>query len=86
MHAIDARTFTSHTVLPIPCSSPSTSPASSHPSSPVGLSPHSPRREVDLAGVCFDPTGKWIYVATEKSVLEYEVAATGKIWEDAMWA
>jgi len=89
LHAIDARTFTSHSILPIPSLSPSTPSSPSFPSSPLAVinsSSHPSPRAVDLAGVCFDPTGKWVYVGTEKSVLEYEVAAAGKIWEDAMWA
>ncbi|KDQ17451.1 hypothetical protein BOTBODRAFT_171937 [Botryobasidium botryosum FD-172 SS1] len=89
LHAIDARTFTSHSILPVPSISPSAPSSPTSPTSPLVPASSSfppPLRSVNLAGVCFDPTGKWIYVGTEKSVLEYEVAAAGRIWEDAMWA
>ncbi|KAJ7222945.1 hypothetical protein C8J57DRAFT_1453676 [Mycena rebaudengoi] len=34
----------------------------------------------NLAGTCFDPTGAWIYVASERGVAEWGVRGAGKRW------
>ncbi|KIY72457.1 hypothetical protein CYLTODRAFT_417856 [Cylindrobasidium torrendii FP15055 ss-10] len=42
---------------------------------------------LDIAGVCFDPSGKWIYVATTESVSEWSIKDGEKRWwVDNEWA
>ncbi|QRW22549.1 hypothetical protein RhiXN_07585 [Rhizoctonia solani] len=44
-------------------------------------------REVDLTGVTFDRTGRWMYVGTERSVVEFEmVPRRGRTYDAAEWA
>ncbi|CAE6532648.1 unnamed protein product [Rhizoctonia solani] len=44
-------------------------------------------REVDLTGVTFDRTGRWMYVGTERSVVEYEmVPRRARSYDAAEWA
>lgn len=35
---------------------------------------------LDIAGMCFDPSGGWIYVATTESVAEWSVKGAEKTW------
>ncbi|KAG8715910.1 hypothetical protein FRC08_010040 [Ceratobasidium sp. 394] len=43
-------------------------------------------REVDLTGVTFDKSGGWMYVGTERSVVEFEMVGRGRrTWEVAEW-
>ncbi|KAG9119254.1 hypothetical protein FRC07_005796 [Ceratobasidium sp. 392] len=43
-------------------------------------------REVDLTGVTFDRSGGWMYVGTERSVVEYEMVGRGRrSWDAAEW-
>lgn len=45
--------------------------------------------EVDLAGVCFDPTARWLYVASTDGVAEWSVNGAEKRWwgdDDDSWA
>lgn len=37
-------------------------------------------KEVDLAGVCFDPKGCWLYVASTSGVAEWSVTGADKRW------
>lgn len=41
-----------------------------------------PDGELDIAGVCFDPKGRHLYVATTESVCEWGVKRTQKRWWD----
>lgn len=42
---------------------------------------------LDIAGVCFDPSGRWIYVATTESVSEWSIRGGEKRWwVDNGWA
>jgi len=44
-------------------------------------------REVDLTGLTFDRTGRWMYVGTERSVVEFEmVPRRGRTYDAAEWA
>jgi hypothetical protein len=44
-------------------------------------------REVDLTGVTFDRTGRWMYVGTERSVVEFEmVGRRGRTYDVSGWA
>lgn len=44
-------------------------------------------REVDVTGVTFDRTGRWMYVGTERSVVEFEMAdRRGRTYDAAEWA
>ncbi|KNZ77526.1 hypothetical protein J132_05274 [Termitomyces sp. J132] len=36
--------------------------------------------DLDIAGTCFDPSGKYIYVASSSSVVEWSVRGTEKRW------
>ncbi|ODN83234.1 hypothetical protein L202_01414 [Cryptococcus amylolentus CBS 6039] len=69
IHIIDARTFATHVVLPVP-------------HVPTGTTDYnernSPRKGVDggtwgIAGLAFDPTGDWLYSGTEKTVVEWDL-------------
>lgn len=43
--------------------------------------------DLDLAGVCFDPTGSWVYVASMTGVVEWSVrGAEKRWWYDSEWA
>ena len=47
---------------------------------------HMGRRDLDIAGTCFDPFGARIYVATSKYVAEWRVnGAEKKWWLDDRW-
>lgn len=37
-------------------------------------------QDMDLAGVCFDPSGSWLYVASTNAVVEWSVRGTEKRW------
>ncbi|KAG8737431.1 hypothetical protein FRC10_008185 [Ceratobasidium sp. 414] len=50
-----------------------------------GMNPRG-EREVDLTGVTFDRSGGWMYVGTERSVVEYEMVGRGRrTWDVAEW-
>lgn len=50
-----------------------------------GLNPRG-EREVDLTGVTFDRSGGWMYVGTERSVVEFEMAGgRGRTYDFAEW-
>jgi len=42
---------------------------------------------LDLAGVCFDPTGSYVYVGSSKGVVEYRIKGAEKTWwSSTQWA
>ncbi|KAI0749629.1 hypothetical protein C8Q80DRAFT_636078 [Daedaleopsis nitida] len=46
-----------------------------------------PEEEQDLAGMCFDPKGRYVYVASVKGVAEWEVrGAEQRWWTEPEWA
>ena len=48
----------------------------------VAMLPH-----LDLAGVCFDPRGSWLYVASTAGIAEWGVRGGEKRWwAEAVWA
>ena len=48
----------------------------------VGTPPH-----LDLAGICFDPRGSWLYVASTAGIVEWGVRGGEKRWwAEAVWA
>ncbi|KAG6827267.1 hypothetical protein H0H92_012531 [Tricholoma furcatifolium] len=36
--------------------------------------------DLDIAGTCFDPSGRWVYVASKESVVEWGVRGAEKRW------
>lgn len=46
--------------------------------------------EIDLTGVCFDPSGGWLYAASTTGVAEWRIRGAEKRWwlgsEDSEWA
>ena len=43
--------------------------------------------EQDIAGMCFDPTGTFVYVASVKGVAEWRVrGAEQRWWTEPQWA
>jgi hypothetical protein len=75
--------------------SPSPIPAQAQDRTPPGLSASSQRRsrekkprateigyrdDLDIAGTCFDPTGRYIYVASKESVVEWSLRDADKRW------
>jgi len=44
-------------------------------------------QSLDLAGTCFDPSGRFVYVATTGGIVEWSVHAAEKMWwHEARWA
>jgi hypothetical protein len=42
--------------------------------------------DLELAGTCFDPSGRWIYAASTDSVVEWSLRDTDKRWWlDSSW-
>jgi hypothetical protein len=42
---------------------------------------------LDLAGVCFDPTGSHVYVGSSKGIVEYRIKGAEKTWwSSTQWA
>ncbi|WOO85523.1 putative protein [Vanrija pseudolonga] len=81
IHIIDARTFNTHVVVPVPYDLPP-------PATPA------PRRYnrhgVDggtwgISGVAFDPTGDWLYAGTERTIVEWDMRRYGG-GEGGTWA
>lgn len=53
------------------------------------LTEESPKPEdtLDLAGVCFDPTGSHVYVGSSKGIIEYRIKGAEKTWwSSTEWA
>ena len=43
--------------------------------------------QLDLAGVCFDPAGKHLYVGTKTGIVEWSVRGANKVWySGSSWA
>jgi hypothetical protein len=75
IHIVDARTFATQVTLPVPFNS--------DPMSSTQRSPATHRAGVDggmlgIAGVCFDPTGDFLYTGTERTVVEYDLRTVRK--------
>lgn len=73
IHIIDARTLTTHVVVPVPHVPNATT-------SPEVL--RRPRKGVEggtwgISGVAFDPTGDFLYSGTESTVVEWDVRRLG---------
>ena len=74
MHIIDARTFHTHVIVPVPYVDPK-----------MGIDPRAMHRERTgveggtwgIAGVGFDPTGNWLYSGTEATVIEWDLRRVG---------
>ncbi|OCF36577.1 hypothetical protein I316_01828 [Kwoniella heveanensis BCC8398] len=79
IHIIDAQTFHSHLIVPVPH-------VPSGTADPDALT--RPRLGIEgggwgIAGVAFDPTGDWLYSGTERTVVEWDLRRGGKgqgIW------
>lgn len=42
---------------------------------------------LDLAGTCFDPSGRWVYVASTGGIVEWSVRGAEKTWwDEGAWA
>lgn len=70
---MDAKTFNSHVILPVPFdirSSPSSTTASA---TRVGVE----GGECGIAGISFDPTGDWLYSGTERTIVEWDMRRIG---------
>jgi len=74
LHIVDAKTFNSHVVVPVPhvVPSPTVDPATLYRD----------RMGVEggtwgIAGVGFDPTGDWLYSGTEKTIVEWDLRRVG---------
>ncbi|WVQ98832.1 hypothetical protein IAU59_005963 [Kwoniella sp. CBS 9459] len=74
IHIIDAQTFQSHLVIPVPH-------VPSGTADPDALT--RPRLGIEgggwgIAGVAFDPTGDWLYSGTERTVVEWDLRRGGR--------
>ncbi|WRT67211.1 uncharacterized protein IL334_004177 [Kwoniella shivajii] len=83
IHVIDAQTFHTHVVLPVPHIPTGTADPD------ISLRP---RQGIEngtwgIAGVGFDPTGDWLYSGTERTVVEWDLRRNGPpgggggVWE-----
>ena len=91
IHVIDAKTFNSHVVIPVPANPYATSSATGGPGNPAAgrLTAHmtpaeraAGRRDAcgqswGIAGIAFDPTGNWLYSGTESTVVEWDMRRFG---------
>nr|ODN95078.1 hypothetical protein L204_04425 [Cryptococcus depauperatus CBS 7855] len=73
IHIVDARTFSTHVVVPVPH-------VPTHESDPIAM--HRPRKGVEggtwgIAGIAFDPTGNFLYSGTERTVVEWDMRRIG---------
>ncbi|KAL7424464.1 hypothetical protein Q5752_000148 [Cryptotrichosporon argae] len=75
IHLVDARTFDAHVVVPVQCNSVLPPPRRSGVESGMA----------GIAGVAFDQTGDWLYAATERSVVEWDMRRHGG-GEAGTWA
>jgi WD40 repeat protein len=83
IHIIDARTFHTHVILPVPADQ-----AASTSAIPAGG--QSSRSGVEggtwgIAGVAFDPSGDWLYSGTERTVVEWDMRRCGGGGEAGTW-
>lgn len=45
------------------------------------------QEHLDLAGTCFDPSGRWVYVASTGGLVEWSVKGAEKTWwDEGAWA
>jgi len=70
IHVIDARTFETHVVIPVPKDAPG---AQAPPTRRSGVD----SSHVGISGVAFDPTGDWLYAGTERTVVEWDLRRYG---------
>ncbi|KAK4687467.1 hypothetical protein P7C73_g2638, partial [Tremellales sp. Uapishka_1] len=77
IHVVDAKTFNTHVVLPVPHSVTSTSERAQR----VGIEGGT----WGIAGVAFDPTGDWLYSGTERTIVEWDMRKYGG-GEGGTWA
>jgi WD40 repeat protein len=69
IHIIDARTFDTHVVIPVPKEVPGVPPSARH----TGIdSVH-----YGISGIAFDPSGDWLYAGTERTVVEWDLRRCG---------
>ena len=79
IHIIDARTFQTHVIVPVP----HTSPYTPGTVDPRHLSSYTRERNgveggvSGIAGVAFDPSGDWLYSGTEKTIVEWDMRKFG---------
>ncbi|KAI9637875.1 WD40-repeat-containing domain protein [Dioszegia hungarica] len=70
IHIVDAKTFNTHVIIPVPSYSPN---GRESPPPRVGVD----GGECGIAGVAFDPTGEWLYSGTERTVVEWDMRRWG---------
>lgn len=64
MHIVDAQTFETEEIVRVPGLSPAAGTS-------LGGSRYD--SEVDLAGLCFDPSGEYLYAGSTESILEWKL-------------
>ncbi|ORX33426.1 hypothetical protein BD324DRAFT_639736 [Kockovaella imperatae] len=79
IHIVDARTFHTHVVVPVPW----------RPASSATDTQRTDRKGVEngvtgIAGIAFDPSGDWLYSGTERTVVEWDMRRLGG-GESATW-
>lgn len=75
MHIVDARTFNTHAIVPVPFVDGETVNPSllARPNGRSGYEGGT----WGLAGVGFDPSGDWLYSGTEKTIVEWDLRRLG---------
>ncbi|CAD6581228.1 MAG: hypothetical protein TREMPRED_002944 [Tremellales sp. Tagirdzhanova-0007] len=69
IHIVDARTFHTHVIVPVP--------HASYPSARELTGRQEMGENWGIAGVAFDPTGEWLYSGTENTVVEWDLRRVG---------
>jgi hypothetical protein len=69
IHIIDARTFDTHVVIPVP----HTLPGEAAPTRRTGVD----CSHTGISGIGFDPSGDWLYAGTERTVVEWDLRRHG---------
>lgn len=69
IHIVDARTFNTHVVVPVPFELPGSPEVDKRRGFESG--------QWGVAGVAFDPSGDWLYAGTERTVVEWDLRRYG---------
>ncbi|KAL1405486.1 hypothetical protein Q8F55_009120 [Vanrija albida] len=81
IHIIDARTFNTHVVVPVPYDPPPPTPPAPRRYNRHGVDGGT----WGISGVAFDPTGDWLYAGTERTIVEWDMRRYGG-GEGGTWA
>jgi hypothetical protein len=81
LHIVDAKTFNTHLVVPVPRAVAAGTAAERERENAPRDGEHG---YTGIAGVAFDPTGNWLYSGTESTVVEWDMRRLGAS-ENSVW-